>query len=158
MEELMSRERRDETDIRMLIERWHRAAGSGDISAILALMTEDAVFLAPERPPMIGRSAFAQSLKRVLESHTLESTGDVQEVMISGDMACCWMNLTVIATPLDGTAPFVRRGPALSVFSKRADGSWVLTRDANMLAANTAELEMKVDDLERELMADGPGG
>jgi len=154
----MSREGRDETDIRMLIERWHRAAGSGDVCEILSLMAEDAVFLAPERPPMIGRSAFAQSLKRVLESHTLESTGDVQEVRVSGDMACCWMNLTVIATPIDGTAPLVRRGPALSVFSKCADGSWVLTRDANMLAANTAELEMKVDNLERELMADGPGG
>jgi hypothetical protein len=34
----------------------------------------------------------------------------------------------------------------------------VLIRDANMLASDAAELELKVDNLERELMADGPGG
>ena len=59
---------------------------------------------------------------------------------------------------MDGTSPTVRRGPVLSIFSKRPDESWVLIRDANMVAADSAELEMKVDNLERELMADGPGG
>jgi hypothetical protein len=34
----------------------------------------------------------------------------------------------------------------------------VLLRDANMLTPDSAELELKVDNLERELMADGPGG
>jgi uncharacterized protein (TIGR02246 family) len=154
----MSRYHRDETAIRMLVERWHRATGIGDLADILPLMAEDVVFLVPERPPMRGRAAFAHALKGVLESHTLTSTGDIQEVTVSGDLAYCWTNLTVIATPIDGTSPTVRKGPTLSVFSRSPDGSWVLLRDANMLAADTAELEMKVDNLERELMADGPGG
>ena len=34
----------------------------------------------------------------------------------------------------------------------------MLIRDANMTVADAAELELKVDNLERELMADGPGG
>ena len=34
----------------------------------------------------------------------------------------------------------------------------MLIRDANMIVADVAELELKVDNLERELMADGPGG
>jgi uncharacterized protein (TIGR02246 family) len=154
----MSRYHRDETAIRMLVERWHQAAGTGDVADILSLMAEDAVFLAPERPPMRGRDAFAHAMKDVLQHHTLSSTGDIQEVMVSGDMAYCWANLTIIATPIDGTSPMVRKGPTLSIFSKRTDGSWVLVRDANLVSADTAELEMKVDNLERELMADGPGG
>jgi hypothetical protein len=34
----------------------------------------------------------------------------------------------------------------------------VLARDAKMLTPDTVELELKVDNLERQLMADGPGG
>ena len=154
----MSRYHRDETAIRMLVEKWHRAAGTGEVADILPLMAEDAVFLSPGRPPMRGRTAFAHAMKDVLQTHTLSSTGDIQEVTISGDLAYCWTNLKIVATPMDGTAPTVRRGPALSIFSKRPDESWVLVRDATMVAADAAELEMKVDNLERELMADGPGG
>ena len=60
--------------------------------------------------------------------------------------------------PLDGGTPTVRRGPVLSIFRKEVGGLWVLVRDANMLASEAAELALKVDNLERELMADGPGG
>jgi ketosteroid isomerase-like protein len=35
--------------------------------------------------------------------------------------------------PLDGSAPSEMRGPVLSIFRKRPDGTWVLFRDANML-------------------------
>ena len=50
------------------------------------------------------------------------------------------------------------RTDVVDLFASSPDGRWVLVRDANMLASKTAELELKVDNLERELMADGPGG
>ena len=77
---------------------------------------------------------------------------------VSGGLGYCWADLVVTATPFDGSSAKVQKGPALSIFRRDLSGAWVLIRDANMVVADAAELELKVDNLERELMADGPGG
>jgi uncharacterized protein (TIGR02246 family) len=155
---MMGRETADESAIRKLVETWHRATADADLATVLGLMAEDAVFLTPGRPPMRGRASFAQALTEVLKTQTIRSSGEVREVRVSGDLGYCWAELTVTATPLDGSAGKVQKGPALSIFRKESGGAWVLIRDANMIVADAAELELKVDNLERELMADGPGG
>jgi len=147
-----------EAAIREIVEMWHRATAAGDVDRVLSLMTEDAIFLAPERPPVQGRQAFARSLQDLLATHTITSKGQVREVVVSGDLAYAWTDLNVAITSREGTQPVERRGPTLSIFRRQPDGRWLLMRDANMLASEAAELELKVDDLERELMADGPGG
>jgi len=70
----------------------------------------------------------------VLAGHRIESTGNVNEIEISGTLAYCWTDLTVSMIPIAGGAPMVRTGSALSIFRKRPDGAWVLARDANLLA------------------------
>jgi len=154
----MTNESGDEGAIRALVEAWHRATSAGDTARVMPLMAEDAIFLAPERPPMRGRAEFQRALTAVLETHRITSKGEVREVEISGALAYAWTDLTITMTALDGSSPATRTGPTLSIFRKQAEGRWVLIRDANMLATSTAELELKVDNLERELMADGPGG
>ncbi|HEY5090118.1 MAG TPA: SgcJ/EcaC family oxidoreductase [Polyangia bacterium] len=148
----------DETAIRTLIETWHRATEARDVVRVLQLIAEDAVFLTPDSLPMRGRAVFAQALHDVLKTHNIRSSGEIREVKVSGDLAYCWTDLIVTMAPLDGTSPKVRRGPSLSILRKESDGAWALIRDANMLASDSEELALKVDNLERELMADGPGG
>jgi uncharacterized protein (TIGR02246 family) len=154
----MGREIADETAIRKAVETWHRATADSDVATVLGLIAEDAVFLAPERPPMRGRASFAQALTEALKTHTIHSGGEVREVRVSGDLGYCWAELTVTATPLDGSPAKVQKGPALSIFRRESGGAWMLIRDANMVVADADQLELKVDNLERELMADGPGG
>lgn len=154
----MKNDREDEAAIRALVDTWHRATSVGDVARVLPLMAEDAVFLVAGRPPMRGRAAFERALVALFETHTIASSGEVREVVVGGNLAYSWSDLTVTMTPTDGRSPTKRTGPALSVFSRQSDGHWLLVRDANMLASETAELELKVDNLERELMADGPGG
>jgi uncharacterized protein (TIGR02246 family) len=151
-------DRAAEAAIREVVETWHRATAAGDVARVLSLMTEDAIFLAPERAPMQGRQAFERALRDLLATHTITSKGQVREVVVSGDLAYAWTDLTVAITAREGSQPVERSGPTLSIFRRQADGRWLLVRDANMLASEAAELELKVDDLERELMADGPGG
>jgi len=154
----MGREIADETAIRKAVETWHRATADADVATVLGLIAEDAVFLAPGRPPMRGRASFAQALTQALKTHTIRSSGEVREVRVSGDLGYCWAELTVTATPLDGSLAKVQKGPALSIFRRESRGAWMLIRDANMVVADVDQLELKVDNLERELMADGPGG
>lgn len=124
----------DEQAIRDLIALWHRATAAGDVDTVLSLMAEDVVFLVAGQPPMRGREAFARGLRGLLSHHRIESTGEVEEVQVSGDLAYSWTKLTVRVVPLAGGDATVRSGSALSILRKQSNGSWVLTRDANLLS------------------------
>ena len=123
----------DEQMIRDNIARWHRATAAGDVDTVLGLMDEDAMFLVAGKPPMKGRDAFEKSLRAVLASHSIQSTGEIEEVEVSGNLAYCLTLLTVRIMPRSGGAASERSGRTLSVFRKKANGSWLLARDANLL-------------------------
>lgn len=125
----------DEQAIRDLVGLWHRATAAGEVDTVLGLMAEDAVFLVAGQPAMNGRGSFERGLRRLLAHHRIESTGEVQEVDVSGNLAYCWTKLTVRVIPLTVGNVTVRAGSALSIFRKQSNGSWVLVRDANLLSA-----------------------
>jgi uncharacterized protein (TIGR02246 family) len=125
----------DEQAIRALIARWIDATRAGDVDAVLALMAPDAVFLMAGQPPMVGHEAFARSLRTVLADHTIESSSEIDEVAVSGDMAYCRSRLSVTVTSKHGQLPLQRTGHTLTILRKGSDGKWLLTRDANMLAS-----------------------
>lgn len=124
----------DEQAIRCLVAQWHSATAAGDVETVLGLMAEDVVFLVTGQPPIKGRSTFEKGLRGLLTSHRLESASDIQEVYASGDLGYCWSVLTVRITPLASGHAVVRKGSALSVLRKQANGKWVVVRDANMLS------------------------
>ena len=128
----------DEQEIRDVIARWHAATAAGDVSRILPLMAEDAVFLTAGHPPLRGRDAFAAQLRGVLEKARIESSGEPKEIRVSGDLAYCWSELHVTIIPSGSSPPVRRAGPTLTIFRREADGRWVLFRDANLLAAEAA--------------------
>ncbi len=116
----------DERAIRETIDRWHRATRAGDLNSVLALMADDALFLTPGRPPMT-KDAFASAFRKI--SGPIEQ--DIKEIRISGDLAYCWSHISVTADNK------THAGPALTIFRKREDGSWALSRDANLLTGGT---------------------
>ena len=124
----------DEKQIRELIASWHHATAAGDVDAILGLMSADVVFLRAGQPPLKGRAEFEKGIRELLASHKVESHGTVVEVAVSGDLAYAWSNLDVSVLPADGGPANRRSGAVLSVFQKQKNGSWVLTRDANLLS------------------------
>jgi uncharacterized protein (TIGR02246 family) len=123
----------DEQAIHDLVALWHRASAAGDVDTVLGLMADDVVFLVAGRPPMRGRSAFESGLRQLLATHRIESSGQVQEVQVSGTLAYCWTELTVRIVPSAGGNAATRTGNALSILRKQADGAWRLVRDANLL-------------------------
>ena len=124
----------DEQTLRELVALWHRATAAGDVDTVLRLMAEDVVFLVAGHPPMRGRSGFEQGLRGLLTQHRIESTSEIQEIEVSGSLAYCWNQLTVRVSPRSGGNGMLRAGSALSIFRKQTDGTWLLVRDANLLA------------------------
>jgi len=128
----------DERAIRRVVADWQKLTANENVEGVLALMADDAVFLVAGHPPMRGRARFETNLRQVLNTHRIESTADVQEVVVSGNLAYCWSVLSVRMTPRDGGgAETLRAGSVLTILRKRDDGAWVLSRDANLLAASS---------------------
>lgn len=123
----------DHRAIRAAIAKWHDATAAGDVDAILELMSEDVVFLVAGQEPMRGRQAFADGLRSLLETHRVESSGIVQEVVVSGEFGYSWTELKVAMWARAGGESTLRTGSTLSIFRKEPNGAWVLARDANLL-------------------------
>ncbi|MDB5961152.1 MAG: ketosteroid isomerase [Massilia sp.] len=123
----------DESAIRALIAAWLTETRAGNVAAVLELMAPDAVFLVAGQPPMVGRDAFAASLRNVLDNNVIDSNSIVDEVVVAGDLAYSRSRLEVTITSKHGQTPMRRSGHTLSVFKKEG-GQWRLIRDANMLA------------------------
>ena len=121
----------DERAIRHLVAQWMDATIAGDNEAVLRMVHDDVVFLAPGQPAMRGKAAFA-ALQSSLSAMRIDGKADVQDVRVSGDLAYVWNHLRVTITPRTGGARLTREGPALSVLVKR-EGRWMILRDANML-------------------------
>jgi uncharacterized protein (TIGR02246 family) len=123
----------DEQAIREVFETWQRAAKAGDVDRLLPLMSEDVVFLTPGNPPMKGREAFAAAFQANVPQVGLESTGEMEEIEVVGEVAYCRAHLVVTKTPLEGGPSTRLTGYTLTIFRKQPDGRWVLVRDANLL-------------------------
>jgi uncharacterized protein (TIGR02246 family) len=103
----------DEQAIRDLVASWHRATAAGDVETVLTLMAEDVVFLVAGHPPTRGRNSFERGLRGVLSQNRIESTCEIQEIAVSGDLAYCWTALTVRIVPIASGTATVRTGNAL---------------------------------------------
>jgi uncharacterized protein (TIGR02246 family) len=122
----------DEQQIRDVIDRWRIATLANDIDTILSLMTDDALFLTPGRPPMT-KDTFAAAFRGFAGNIRIESKHDIKEICASGDLAYCRSHISVIATAEKTGERNERAGHVLTIFRKSADGTWRLSRDANLI-------------------------
>lgn len=127
----------DEQAIRELFANWRAATKKGDLSSLLKLMAEDAVFLTPGQPLLIGRAAFAEASEQTPTHQHIVPNGVIEELEIVGDWAYCRTYLTVTVTPGPDGAPLELSGHTLTILRKQADGQWVVARDANLLTPNS---------------------
>lgn len=125
--------RKDEEQIRKLVETWMAASQSGDVDTVLSLIADDVVFLVPGRPPM-GKDEFAAASRSQagLGRPKIDGVSEIQEIKVLGDWAFMWTKLAVTVTP-DGSLPLERAGHTLTVLKKET-GKWFIARDANLLA------------------------
>ena len=128
---------RDEGQIRELIAEWHRATASDDVDAMLGMIAEDAKFYVAGGAPIVGRASFERNLRDMLKTWRIESSGDVQEVGVAGDLAYTCARLRVGVAHRSGAGKTsTHTGYAMSIWRRAADGRWMLTRDANMLSSD----------------------
>ena len=120
-----------EQAIRAWLEQWLRASATGDHRTMSAMLAEDMVFLVPGQPPF-GKREFTAAWEGPMRGAKVESQAELEECIVSGDLACTRTRLAVAITSPDGKVTRAQ-GYTLSVFRKQGDGRWLLARDANLL-------------------------
>ncbi|HLJ70874.1 MAG TPA: SgcJ/EcaC family oxidoreductase [Roseiarcus sp.] len=120
----------DERAIREVVETWMRATKAGDVATVLSLMTEDALFIVPGRPPF-GKDAFAAASDSMKDVR-IDGSAEILEIQVAGDWAYLRNRVDVTMSPKDGP-PVRRSGYTLTIMRKERDGRWRLARDANLV-------------------------
>jgi uncharacterized protein (TIGR02246 family) len=126
----------DEDQIRQTMAAWRDATRNGDLDAVLALMTDNATFLTPGKPPMT-REQFAAGFRGFAGKMQVDANQEVHEIHAAGDLAYAWSRLEVTMTANETGASSKRTGEVLTVFRRSPAGAWLLSRDANLLPGLT---------------------
>jgi uncharacterized protein (TIGR02246 family) len=120
----------DENAIRNLVDAWLVASKKGDLATVRDLMADDVLFMVPGKEPF-GKEAFTASTS-AMRGALVEGTSDIQEIKVHGDWGWMRNHLKVTIRQPDGNR-VVHSGYTLTVLQKKADGKWVIARDANLL-------------------------
>jgi uncharacterized protein (TIGR02246 family) len=120
----------DEKAIRKVVDDWMQATARGDVAAVLNMMADDVVFMVVGREPFGKKEFAAQS--GALREVRIEGKAEPIEIKVFGDWAYLRNRITVKMTPKSGKE-MNRSGYTLTVLTKKSDGAWVISRDANLL-------------------------
>jgi uncharacterized protein (TIGR02246 family) len=121
----------DERAIRELVDSWMTATKAGDLSTVLDLMTDDAIFMTPGRAPF-GKEEFKAN-SEALAGIEMDGQAEVREISVHGGWAWIRNHIELTVTPPEGEQSH-RVGYTLTILKRGADGRWRLFRDANLVS------------------------
>ena len=116
--------------INKLRDEWKAASDARDVDKILSLITDDAVILAPNSPPLVGKRAVETMYRTMLNLYKIEQNFIYEEVVLQGDWAYAWGHDEVKMTPLAGGQTLRAKGYGMMIMRREADG-WKYARGIN---------------------------
>jgi ketosteroid isomerase-like protein len=131
-----SAHRQDSPAIPAGIEKLHKddisATIARDPDALTALLDDDAVLLQPGVPPIFGKTAFHDFMKKaVAKSPSVKAVKyvpDIRDIQVAGSVAYEWGYFDAAQKSSDEGAPESVRAKFIRVMKRQPDGSWKFTR------------------------------
>ena len=123
------------SDVAQVYDLWNEyasAAHDGDLERWMSLWTDDALQMAPDEPPRVGkeqiRAAMQPAFDLLIMSNMIINTG---EVRILGDQAYSHGTYTFETTPKEGGETTSFSGKFLDILEKQIDGTWKIAIDCH---------------------------
>src|SRR5262249_32283119 len=107
--------------------------------ALAGMVDDDAMFLAPGRPPIRGRAAVEEIFRQTFAAYALAQEFTVEELHVAGDWAFTIGVDAMTMIPAGGGEAVRARGMGLSVLRRQPDGSWRFWRGINNMAVERPE-------------------
>ena len=125
----------DEAAIAEFNRRYVQAINDGDIDTLASLTTEGHMMISSGGPPLTGKQALVDAMKRIFETTDFDESWAPEETVVSGDLAYQRGTFVVVSKPKAGGAETRMTGNFLRIYRK-IDGAWFMVRDSfNALAA-----------------------
>jgi uncharacterized protein (TIGR02246 family) len=120
----------DSDAIRALDSRMVATLNSGDYDHWLGFMADEAIFMPPNKPAVVGKPAIRKWVADVQAKFRLQVTHHLTalEVARSADLAYTSYAYEFFLTDSAGKSTTLK-GKDLTIFKRQADGSWKLIRD-----------------------------
>lgn len=116
--------------------RYLQAINEGDIETLASLTTDDHLMVSSGRPATTGKQALVDAMTRAFAAFEIDETWDVEETMVSGDLAYRRGTFVVTTLPKTGGAASRTAGSFVRIYRRQPDGAWRMVRD--VLAAAPA--------------------
>ncbi len=123
----------DEQEIRAVHLAWIAAVNGGDLDRLLALVTDDVVFINPGQAP-VGRDGFSLGFSAAHKQMRIDCTSELEEIVVVGEVAYTRCRDALSVTQRGGGEPTKLAGYRITVYRKQPDGRWLLARDAQTLS------------------------
>ena len=117
----------DEEAIAGLLEEYFAALNAGDADGYLACFTDDAVWMPPDEPAIVGKEAWLEENPDPFTTFDLDLTLTLDEVVVPGDWAFARGTVTGTFTAAEGE-PVQVSGKNLWILQRQSDGSWKVWR------------------------------
>lgn len=122
----------DERQIREVHSTWIDAVNIGDLARLLAMVTDDVVFLNPGQAPF-GRAEFSANFSAAQRQVRINCVSELEEVVVASDVAYTRSRDALSVTSRGGEETTQLAGHRITIYRKQLDGRWLLARDAHTL-------------------------
>lgn len=106
------------------------AINSNNLDSLLAMLTEDVVYLPPHEPVLVGKPAVRPWAEAYLNAFTIRWDKASSEFVVAGEWAFEVYSYRATDTPKGGGAAFQDSGKGLVIYHHDPDGKWRVARDA----------------------------
>jgi uncharacterized protein (TIGR02246 family) len=115
--------------IRSAFAEWVGVSEAGDADAYATFITDDAVFLGPDQPPIAGKATIRPWVAGFFADWQFSfPQWTTDEVIVAGDIAIHRYSGVATLTPKRGGSPVVADRKYMDVLRKETDGRWRVAR------------------------------
>ncbi len=111
-------------------ESYVAAINSNNLDSLLAVLTDDVVYLSPHEPAVVGKAAVRAWLDAYLKAYRIHWDKTTNEFVIAGEWAIERYAYKESDMPAGGGPKLEDTGKGLNVYHHDADGRWRVARDS----------------------------